>query len=274
MDRKIIRLTESDLNSVIAESAKKVLSELDWRTYANAAKKNDEWRKKNPHRANQWNRSEGFRDAATDAFNKKHGLDGQYDKRYGGEKGAINLNHDFTVSGSRDHDFGDENPHKLNHNIYHLSKKYGKDGGYGRTRMWDYAHETTPEEFYGNKEMGAKFRAAEKDAEDFNSGKTKYVKGKGWSNESKVQKRNKVNEAFQNNQNYSHFAVNKTTNKIVNGWNYWNEEPSDLRAFKKDYFITDLIDYELDPKQYKIVTKNFLIRQGIDPDDDSNWSNT
>ena len=29
-------------------------------------------------------------------------------------------------------------------------KRYGKDGGYGRTRMWDRPHETTPEEFYGD----------------------------------------------------------------------------------------------------------------------------
>ena len=102
---------------------------------------------------------------------------------------------DFSVSGSRDHDFGDENPHRLNHNVYHMSKKYGKDGGYGRTRMWDYSHDTTPEEFYGDEEMGRKFRDAEKDAEDFNSGKSHYVKGKGWSNESK-QARKSIKEAW------------------------------------------------------------------------------
>ena len=36
---KKIRLTESDLHRVIKESVNKVLTELDWRTYANAAKK-------------------------------------------------------------------------------------------------------------------------------------------------------------------------------------------------------------------------------------------
>ena len=81
-------------------------------------------------------------------------------------------------------------------------------------------------------------------------------------------------ETFKNNQNYSHFAVNKDTNKIVNGWDYSDYDPSELRQFKRDYFYNDLIDYELDPKQYRIVTGKHLIRQGIDPNDNSNWANS
>ena len=202
MRKDIYRLTESELKEMIKESAMKILSELDWRTYASAAKKNDEWRKEHPiHRANQWNRSYDFQNAATDAFNKKYGLEKQYDEPNGGEKGQIHLNpfNDFKVSGSRDHDFGDDGgPFDLKHHVYHMSKEYGKNGGYGRTRMWDRAHETTPEEFYGNEEMGRKFRDAEKDAEDFRSGKSHYVSGKGWSNESK-QPRKSLKEWLQNN---------------------------------------------------------------------------
>ena len=80
-------------------------------------------------------------------------------------------------------------------------------------------------------------------------------------------------ESFQNNQGYSHFAVNKATGKIVNGWDYADYDPSELRQFKNDYFTRDLIDYELDPKQYKIVTGKYLLRQGIDPNDNNNWAN-
>ena len=80
-------------------------------------------------------------------------------------------------------------------------------------------------------------------------------------------------ESFQNNQGYSHFAVNKATNKIVNGWDYADYDPSELRQFKNDYFTRDLIDYDLDPKQYKIVTGKYLLRQGIDPNDNNNWAN-
>lgn len=82
-----------------------------------------------------------------------------------------------------------------------------------------------------------------------------------------------LNEAI-NNQDYTHFAVNKSTNKIVNGWDYNGYEPSELRSFKKDYFDSDLIDYGLNPKEYKILTLNRLIKMGIDPNNDENWTNS
>lgn len=81
-------------------------------------------------------------------------------------------------------------------------------------------------------------------------------------------------ESFQNNQNYSHFAVNKATNKIVNGWDYADYDPSELRQFKKDYFDVDMADYGFNPRDYKIVTSKFLLRQGIDPNDNNNWANS
>ena len=75
-------------------------------------------------------------------------------------------------------------------------------------------------------------------------------------------------------ENYTHFAVNKNTNMIVNGWDYHGYEPSELRQFKRDYFFDDLRDYGLNPKDYTIVTRAYLERQGIDPNDQSNWSNS
>lgn len=80
-------------------------------------------------------------------------------------------------------------------------------------------------------------------------------------------------EGFKNNQGYTHFAVNKSTGKIVNGWDYKGYEPSDLKQFKKDYFIDDLVNYGLKPKLYKIVTGKYLLKKGIDPDDNGNWAN-
>ena len=40
--KKIVRLTESDLHGIIRNSVNKILSELDWRTYANAANKSSD----------------------------------------------------------------------------------------------------------------------------------------------------------------------------------------------------------------------------------------
>lgn len=82
-----------------------------------------------------------------------------------------------------------------------------------------------------------------------------------------------IKESFQNNQNYTHFAVSKKSGKILNGWDYSEYDPSELRQFKKDYFDIDMQDYGFDPKSYKIVTGKYLLRQGVDPDDNSNWAN-
>ena len=90
-------------------------------------------------------------------------------------------------------------------------------------------------------------------------------------------KKENVHEAKSNKKeeylDYTHYAVNKQTGKIVNGWDYNGYDSEDLKTFKRDYFFDDLASYDLNPKDYKIVTKKFLIRQGINPDDYANWSN-
>lgn len=83
---------------------------------------------------------------------------------------------------------------------------------------------------------------------------------------------NMINEG-DNNMNYTHFAVNKQTNLIVNGWDYSGYDGEELRQFKKDYFIVDLEDFGFNPKEYKILSKKGCLRQGINPDDDKQWSN-
>lgn len=76
-----------------------------------------------------------------------------------------------------------------------------------------------------------------------------------------------------NNDNYTHFAVSKATGKIVNGWDYNGYDPSELNADKNYFFKTDLIDYGFNPKNIKILTLKGLKKEGIDPNDDNNWSN-
>ena len=67
----------------------------------------------------------------------------------------------------------------------------------------------------------------------------------------------------------THLAVNRVTNLIVNGWDYSDEVPEDLKRFKNDYFSVDLKDYGFNPKFYKIVTSKFADKNGI-----KTWSNT
>ena len=78
---------------------------------------------------------------------------------------------------------------------------------------------------------------------------------------------------FKNNQGYSHFAISKKTGKIINGWDYKDEDPYNLRQFRKDYFDVDLIDYGFNPKDFRILSYNYLVKNGIDPNDNANWAN-
>lgn len=63
--KQVIRLTESDLHRVIKESVNNILSELDWKTYANAARLTKD----------RQFRSFDFAEKAADEFNKKHKLE-------------------------------------------------------------------------------------------------------------------------------------------------------------------------------------------------------
>ena len=90
--------------------------------------------------------------------------------------------------------------------------------------------------------------------------------------ESKKANDKKVNEGVNNN-NYTHFAILKPINKIVNGWDYNGYDSDELRRFKNDYFLVDIKDYGFNPKDIKILTKQGCLKQGINPDDDSMWDN-
>lgn len=73
--------------------------------------------------------------------------------------------------------------------------------------------------------------------------------------------------------NYTHFALFKDNNKIINGWDYSDIDPSELKAFKNDYFLKDINDNGINPKNVKILSRKFLIRNGINPEDMNNWTN-
>lgn len=82
-----------------------------------------------------------------------------------------------------------------------------------------------------------------------------------------------LNESFDES-NYTHFAVNKKTNLIVNGWDYSDYDNSELRAYANDYFWDDMRDNEFNPKEYRILTRKSCLKLGINPDDMVNcWSN-
>ena len=72
----------------------------------------------------------------------------------------------------------------------------------------------------------------------------------------------------------THYAVNKNTKLIVDGWNYKGIDPKELHMYRRDYFFDDLEERGFDPKEYKILTYNACKANGIDPKDKMNfWSN-
>ena len=74
--------------------------------------------------------------------------------------------------------------------------------------------------------------------------------------------------------NFTHFAVNKQTNLIVDGWNYSGYDTEDLSSNKEDYFYCDLMDNGFNPEAYKILSFKACKRAGLNPNDKQNWSNT
>ena len=224
MKNNVIRVNEKMFSKIINESVNKILSELDWRTYATAGEKASNL-SDNPNISTYEKQRRANQAASFNKYSNK-----VCDTQYGIDK------------------------------IKDRALKHKIDKSNGRTSD-DFA--------YTNGELKRLDRQSN-DAYNFFQGNQEYHNGK-WGN--KNESLGKVNESFNNNDNYSHFAVNKATNKIVNGWNYDGYDSDDLRRFKHDYFVVDLVDYGLNPKQYKIVTKRFLLRQGINPDDNNNWSN-
>ena len=69
---------------------------------------------------------------------------------------------------------------------------------------------------------------------------------------------------------YTHFAVNKNTGRIVTGWDYGDTDKESIIYYSK----IDLKDMDLDPKDFKISTKRFLLNKGVDPMDSDNWEQT
>jgi len=71
------------------------------------------------------------------------------------------------------------------------------------------------------------------------------------------------------NRKYAYFAVNKKTNKIVDGW----EIVDDVESLKY-YAKMDLKDNDLNPKDYNLLSAKTLKARGIDPYSWDSWAKT
>lgn len=111
-----VRLTESQLHTVIEESVRQMLSELDWKTYANAAKKrHDQYKRlsKQPYMRNfasdYADKSHELLKHAEKAFNQKHGKNG-YPYQYEGDSPAYQGRYTYNGLHNSEDDFEVKNP--------------------------------------------------------------------------------------------------------------------------------------------------------------------
>lgn len=181
--RNKVRLTESQLHNVIKESVKQVLTELDWKTYANAANKMrrergdaDYWKEKGekfPNNiskaANARQRAERLGQAAKDAFNRDFGY-----------KNGHWLDDDYAEVGmGGDFGYTDEfAPHAAawKHDGVALKKCFPHGV---------YTHERTPEEFFDGNPNSEKavnaYNTAKTEMQNFKKDNYEYEpNGRGW----------------------------------------------------------------------------------------------
>lgn len=165
MKKQTIRLSEAQLHRVIKESVNKVLSELDWKTYANAARKSKE-------RGDSFDRYYNFGKAANDAFNDEYVGDYKHDTL--GDKLRGNKSPRFDA-------FFHPNRDKF---AYGAVTGYNKGGDkiFATEKGTYHSHNglQKPGSFFRNKEVADAFEKANDELFDYENGNYEYQKGKGW----------------------------------------------------------------------------------------------
>lgn len=151
MGKQIIRLTESDLHQIVKESVNKILSELDWKTYASAAKKRG-------IQGDPKGTMHDLSNAATRELRDAHPTDGH---KYNDEYPSIET-------------FNDD---------YHGHSQKGRVPGLGSYNPYDGTPtDTYVDEFNKDREswktLNRKPDALQKDMDGYFSGKSKYQNGK------------------------------------------------------------------------------------------------
>lgn len=155
--KKVIKLTESDIHRIVKNSVKRILSELDWKTYANAAGK----RAKQGKLQNTYDLDR----AAENALNDKY-----QDSRF-----------HFKTNIGQGNDYQDIRHYLRNDPSYdpwegeYTKKQSTYLAPYGDSTIKPYS--STED---GIETPSTLFNSATDDLNDYTHGRSKYTKGKGW----------------------------------------------------------------------------------------------
>ena len=175
-----IKLTENKLKQIVTESVRNVLTELDWRTYASAGKKaHDEVRNKvssgNINSDDLQNDSKLMRKVRQARKLTDKAVDSSRDKF---SKFNDDNNEFYTTVDSDDTYYANvDNDSWGGRSMF--TDKNGKTKMQGLTSTKKTG--VSPERYFGyNDEKVSNWNNFSKEINDFNSGKSKYIKGKGW----------------------------------------------------------------------------------------------
>ena len=128
MGKNTIQLNESQLRQIVAESVKKILSELDWKTYANAAKKAESMG--DP-------RASTFQQAAKKEFDRAYGYSGEDETEYGkyNPENFVGIRRDLSGLHAHENDSGRMFGGNSVHTNYQVADKHYDALGSTRTPM-------------------------------------------------------------------------------------------------------------------------------------------
>ena len=90
----------------------------------------------------------------------------------------------------------------------------------------------------------------------------------------KPKKNKKINENNMKNKNNStHFAINKTTNKILESWNYEGYDHNELKTYKDEYFTKDVKRNHpfLNENEIVVVNAQNLEKRQLNESNKKNW---
>lgn len=170
MNKKLIRLTESDLHKVIKESVNKVLTELDWKTKMNYVmgrqKQGDE-----AYRQGDENGARKYWDKADDGI---YDVRDEFEKKYNGRP-FRNMKDDKFRMGDINKNTGDIYT-SFNHGKC-FNNYTSKNGN--APDVYGYNNDYYLDNFEDKNDVDT-FRRMNKDVNNYRNGNSKYVKGKGW----------------------------------------------------------------------------------------------
>ena len=181
MEKQVIKINESQIRKIVAESVRNVLSEIDWKTYANAAKKRlqqykDSGRQDNEKFDKYWE----LQKAANQAFDDDYVGLMKYDTMGDKMKGKHSPKFDAKLDLSRE-----DMP-------YSSVQGYNKSGDkLFSTKKGTYHSSkgiTTPKNFFKDAEVSDAYTKANDELWDYHNGNYAYDNEKGWHLKESVEK--------------------------------------------------------------------------------------